>query len=99
MSEIREQIAMWFQAHERPYTTDTIFKEEVRDSDYELADQILYDVKARRGGGKCPRSYIDHNCCDTLFCYDGKDCPACKGTGKLPVEEKSLGTLIKEFED
>lgn len=57
---------------------------------YEQADQILNDITLRRGGGVCPY-------CEGKGEFpNGRKCPKCI-KGKLPVEEKSIGDLIKDF--
>ncbi len=99
MSEqIRKQIAdLTFEYWEHRFSYPRNFQQ------YALADQILDDVKASRGGGKCPECMGDKNYKvlpspqDPHRLTSPTHCPTCKGSGTL-VEEKSLGTILAEGE-
>ena len=65
--EIREWVAKWFQAHERPYTTDTIFKCTIWDSDYKLADQVLSYLHSQGVVIKVDRELPSHLDTDPMY--------------------------------
>lgn len=59
------------------------------------ADQIL-SLTLRRGGGVC--DYCEGSGDDVWGNPPQLHCPKCKGTGELPVEEKSVGEIIKRWD-
>lgn len=67
-----------------------------------VADQILDDITLRRGGGVCDRckgrGFKPHRKIGGPIITCNK-CPKCKGTGELPVKEKSIKDILKEWED
>ena len=87
LAEVREKIA------HLPVTMPASLPKQFVGTD--LADRILA-LTLRRGGGKCDGCKGGRK---VIIIGKHVGCPTCKGTGKLPVEEKSIGDLIKEWQN
>jgi len=69
----------------------------------EIADYILNSLTVSSGGGKCDMcnghgKILPYQLDNGSYIYKD-DCLTCNGTGQKPIVTKTLGEIIKEWED